>query len=86
MRITPELITALAAVAVAISTLIGTIFSNNKTLALLGQRLDQIERKVGEHNHLEARSIAQEEQMKTVFNNISELKADLKRLEKRDGP
>jgi len=82
MNITPELMTAGAAVIVAIGTLIGTIFSNNKTLALLSQRLDQIERKVGEHNHLDGRMIAIEEQTKTLFNSVSEVKAELKKQDK----
>ena len=62
-----EMVTAVAAIIVALIGLIGSIMNNNKTLALLSQRLDQIEKKVSEHNHLDGRIIALEEQDKTLF-------------------
>lgn len=62
-----EMVTAVAAIIVALIGLIGSIMNNNKTLALLSQRLDQIEKKVSEHNHLDGRIIALEEQVKTLF-------------------
>lgn len=75
----PEMLTAVAAIVVAVGSLVGSIFSNNKTLALLSQRLDQIERKVGEHNHHDGRIIALEEQVKTLFKEVAEAKAELAR-------
>ena len=52
---------AFAASAVtAICALLGTYMSNRKQTALMDYRLQQLEKKVGQHNNLEGRLIALE--------------------------
>ena len=47
-------------VVTAIGALLGTYFSNKKQTALMAYRLEQLEKKVGQHNNLEGRLIALE--------------------------
>lgn len=49
-----------------------SLMSDLKTRDELQQyRLDQLEKKVDQHNHLDSRIVALEEQVKTLFNRIS---------------
>ena len=41
-----------------------------KQTALQEQRLGQLEKKVDQHNHLDRRIVALEEQVKTIFNTM----------------
>lgn len=42
-----------------------------KQNALIVYRLDQLEDKVGQHNHFDSRLVALEEQVKTLFNRVA---------------
>lgn len=53
-------------VVTAIGALLGTYFSNKKQTALMAYRLEQLEKKVGQHNNLEGRLIALETHVKDL--------------------
>lgn len=55
-----EWIAFAASAVTAVCALMGTYFSNRKQTALMDYRLQQLERKVGQHNNLEGRIIALE--------------------------
>ena len=55
-----EWIAFAASAVTAVCALLGTYFSNRKQTALMDYRLQQLERKVGQHNNLEGRLIALE--------------------------
>ena len=55
-----EWIAFAASAVTAVCALMGTYFSNRKQTALMDYRLQQLERKVGQHNNLEGRLIALE--------------------------
>lgn len=77
---TGEIIVAVLAL---IGTLVGSILASNKTQALIGYRLDQLEIKVEKHNQVIERTAILERDLKTAFNKIDELKTDVRELEGR---
>lgn len=77
---TGEIIVAVLAL---IGTLVGSILASNKTQALIGYRLDQLEIKVEKHNQVIERTTILERDLKTAFNKIDELKTDVRELEAR---
>ena len=77
---TGEIIVAVLAL---IGTLAGSILASNKTQALIGYRLDQLEIKVEKHNQVIERTAILERDLKTAFNKIDELKTDVRELEAR---
>lgn len=58
--------TVIAAAVTALCALIGTYFANKKQTALMAYRLEQLEKKVGQHNNLEGRLIALETHVKDL--------------------
>jgi len=50
----------------ALCALIGTYYANKKQTALMAYRLEQLEKKVGQHNNLEGRIIALETHVKDL--------------------
>jgi len=50
----------------ALAALLGTYFANKKQTALMAYRLEQLEKKVGQHNNLEGRLIALETHVKDL--------------------
>lgn len=54
---------------------------HNKTAALMGYRLDVLEKKMDKHNQLQDRMIIQERDMKIAFSSIDELRSDVKEME-----
>ena len=53
-------------VVTAAAALLGTYFANKKQTALMAYRLEQLEKKVGQHNNLEGRLIALETHVKDL--------------------
>lgn len=60
-----------------IGTLAGSYFANNKTIALLSYRLEQLERKVEKHNSVVERTFQLENNMQTAFSRIDEIRGEL---------
>lgn len=60
-----------------VGTLAGSYFANNKTIALLSYRLEQLERKVEKHNSVVERTFQLENNMQTAFSRIDEIRGEL---------
>lgn len=58
-------------------TLAGSYFSNSKQTALMGYRMEQLEKKVEKHNTIVERMYKVEKDMNTAFIKIDELRNDL---------
>lgn len=56
-------------------TLVGVLISNRKTYAVLETKVEELTREVREHNGFARRMPVVEEQVKTIKQDISELKA-----------
>lgn len=70
------------AVLALIGSVIGSALANNKTQALIGYRIDELEKKVEKHNQVVERTVILERDMKTAFNRIDEVSNDVKELRK----
>lgn len=75
------LATIISSVITGLVALVVASIQHNKTAALMGYRLDVLEKKMDKHNQLQDRMIIQERDMKTVFNRIDELRSDVKEME-----
>ena len=72
--------TIIVAALALVGTLAGTYFANRKSAALIAYRLEELEKKVQEHNNLvertyklEERTEIQEEKIKVVNHRIEDL-------------
>lgn len=76
----------MAEIIIAILSLVGALagsyMANNKTQALIGYRIDELEKKVEKHNNVIERTIVLERDVKTAFNRIDEIRNDVKELKK----
>lgn len=72
----------IVAVLALIGSVIGSALANNKTQALIGYRIDELEKKVEKHNQVIERTVVLERDMKTAFNRIDEVRNDVKELRK----
>ena len=74
----------IVAVLALIGSVIGSALANNTTQALIGYRLDELEKKVERHNQVVERTVVLERDMKTAFNRIDEIRNDVKELRKEN--
>lgn len=72
----------IVAVLALIGSVIGSALANNKTQALIGYRIDELEKKVERHNQVVERTVVLERDVKTAFNRIDEVRNDVKELRK----
>ena len=66
--------TIITAIVTGIVTLIGVLISNNKTQAVMEERVNELTREVREHNNFAKRMPVVEEQIKTIQKDIDDLK------------
>ena len=66
---------------VAIPSVLTTMFSNNKSNALMDYRIDELTKKVEKHNNVVERMALQEQQTKTMWKKIDDIQEELKDLE-----
>ena len=66
------------AIITGVLTLIGVIINNNKSQAVMGERVDELTREVREHNKFAKRMPVVEEQIKVINHRISDLEDDMK--------
>lgn len=66
------------AIITGVLTLIGVIISNNKSQAVMEERVDELTREVREHNKFAKRMPVVEEQIKVINHRISDLEDDMK--------
>ncbi len=65
---------------VAVPSVIATISTNNKNQALINYKIDQISKKVNEHNILVEKTYKLEERMSLIENDME----DMKRVNQKD--
>lgn len=75
------LTTIISSIIAGLVALIVASIQHNKTAALMGYRLDVLEKKMDKHNQLQDRMIVQERDMKIAFSRIDELRSDVKEME-----
>lgn len=66
------------AIITGVLTLIGVIINNNKSQAVMEERVDELTREVREHNKFAKRMPVVEEQIKVINHRISDLEDDMK--------
>lgn len=66
------------AIITGVLTLIGVLISNNKSQAVMEERVDELTREVREHNKFAKRMPVVEEQIKVINHRISDLENDMK--------
>lgn len=66
------------AIITGVLTLIGVIISNNKSQAVMEERVDELTREVREHNNFARRVPVVEEQVKVINHRISDLENEMK--------
>lgn len=77
------IIAALIAAAVAIVTnVITNAVTASKANALIMYRIDQLETKMDKHNNVIERMAVAEQDIKTAFRQLNEVKSELKEVEK----
>ena len=72
--------TIIVAVLALAGTLAGSFLSNNKNTALIAYRLEELEKKVEQHNHVVERLSVVERDLKTAYARIDESKEMIKML------
>ena len=66
------------AIITGVLTLIGVIISNNKSQAVMEERVDELTREVREHNNFARRVPVVEEQVKVINHRISDRENEMK--------
>ena len=66
------------AIITGVLTLIGVIINNNKSQAVMEERVDELTREVREHIKFAKRMPVVEEQIKVINHRISDLEDDMK--------
>lgn len=66
------------AIITGVLTLIGVIINNNKSQAVMEERVDELTREVREHNDFARRMPVVEEQVKEISHRISDLENEMK--------
>lgn len=65
------------AILALIGSVIGSALANNKTQALIGYRIDELEKKVDKHNQMIERTYKLEGRMDEVEHDIRDIKAKI---------
>lgn len=71
--------TALATIIVGVLSLAGTLIGSYSGMKLMSYRIEQLEKKVEEHNHYAIRIPVLEEQMKVANHRIDDLEGQDKK-------
>ena len=76
----PEIIVAIITSASTLIAALVSIIVNNR---IIGYKVDELTKKVEKHNNLIERMAIVERDLKTAFNRVDELKADVKELRRQ---
>lgn len=71
---TEILVSLIGGICVAVPSVIATISTNNKNQALINYKIDQISKKVNEHNVLVEKTYKLEERMSLIENDMEDIK------------
>lgn len=76
-----EIMAAVSLVGSLIGTLSGIVISNKLTT----YRIEQLEKKVEKHNNVVERTALVENDLKSVWHNVDEIKEDIEHLRSKEG-
>jgi demethoxyubiquinone hydroxylase (CLK1/Coq7/Cat5 family) len=76
-----EIMAAVSLVGSLIGTLSGIVISNKLTM----YRIEQLEKKVEKHNNVVERTALVENDLKSVWHNVDEIKEDIEHLRSKEG-
>jgi len=82
---TPELLTALGAIAVGVAAVLNAILANRKSASQINDRLDGIERRLDSHNHYAEMYSESSERIAKIETDVSWIKTALTATAKGDG-
>ena len=71
---TEILVSLIGGICVAVPSVIATVSTNNKNQALINYKIDQISKKVNEHNILVEKTYKLEERMSLIENDMEDMK------------
>lgn len=71
---TEILVSLIGGLCVAVPSVIATVSTNNKNQALINYKIDQISKKVNEHNVLVEKTYKLEERMSLIENDMEDIK------------
>ena len=71
---TEILVSLIGGICVAVPSVIATVSTNNKNQALINYKIDQISKKVNEHNVLVEKTYKLEERMSLIENDMEDIK------------
>ena len=77
---TPTMATIIGSIISGLVALFVASIQHSKTTALIEYRIDQLEKKVDDSNHVKERTAINERDIKTSFSRIDELRNDVNRL------
>lgn len=76
---TPEIIIAvITSASTLIAALVSIVVNNN----LIGYKVDELKKQVEKHNNILERVVVVERDIKTAFNQVDELRSDIKDLQR----
>ena len=67
-------VSLIGGICVAVPSVIATVSTNNKNQALINYKIDQISKKVNEHNILVEKTYKLEERMSLIENDMEDIK------------
>ena len=75
--------TILSAVITAVVSAVSVYVSLNSRIAVIETKIDTLSKRVEKHNNMVERTYILERDVKTIFNQLSEIKSDIEKLEQR---
>ena len=82
MEITPAIATVIGSLISGAVALLVSAFQNNKSMALVEYKIEELRKGVEKHNQLVERTAIIERDLKTAFNKIDEIRQDVKEVKK----
>ena len=80
MNITPAAATIIGSLISGVVALIVSAFQNNKSMALVEYKIDELKKQVEKHNCLVERMVKVEQKSDTNFKKYDELKSEIDRM------
>lgn len=73
--------TILSAVITAVVSAVSVYVSLNSRIAVIETKIDTLSKRVEKHNNMVERTYILERDVKTIFNQLKEIKSDIEKLE-----
>lgn len=75
------IVALISGLCVGVPSVIATMMSNNKSNAVMNYRIDELTKKVEKHNNVVERMALQENETKTIWKRIDEIKKEIENQE-----